>query len=53
MNNINGTVDKMYLGVEPLLFGILYLLIDLAFIGIKNALLRIIKNAKSKNGVKN
>ncbi len=36
------------LGVEPLLFGILYLVFDMLFITIKNALRKIIRDAEDK-----
>jgi hypothetical protein len=34
--------------VEPILFGILYLLFDLLFIGIKNVMKSIINDAKNR-----
>lgn len=37
-----------YLGVEPILFGILYLLADMVFIGAKNLLVRIFREAIEK-----
>ncbi len=36
------------LGVEPLLFGILYLAFDMLFITIKNAMIKIIRDAEKK-----
>lgn len=50
-NNINGTENTMYLGVEPILYGLLYLLFDMCFIGIKNLFVKIINDAKQKNGL--
>ena len=47
-NNINGTEKLVYLGVEPILFGIFYVIIDLLFIGIKHLVIGIIKDAKEK-----
>lgn len=40
--------DEIVLGVEPFLFGLFYLIIDMAFIGIKNLIVRIVKDAKVK-----
>lgn len=51
VNAIRGTEGVIYLGVEPIMFGLLYMMIDLACIGIKNFAARIISDAKSKNGV--
>ena len=51
LNAIRGTVDKVYLGVEPIFFGMFYVLIDLAFIGMKNLMASIVNDAKKKNGV--
>ena len=50
-NAINGTVDTIYLGVEPLLFGIFYMAVDMLLITMKNTFVRIIKDAKQKNGL--
>ncbi len=48
-NSMNGTEGQMYIGVEPILFGLSYMLIDMCFIGMKNTLLKIISDAKQKN----
>ena len=40
--------ETVVLGVEPFLFGLFYLLIDMAFIGIKNLIVRIVRDAKTK-----
>lgn len=48
MNVIGGTSGTIYVGVEPVLFGILYVAIDMLFIGIKNLTLTIISDAKKK-----
>lgn len=53
LNSVNGTANEIYLGVEPLLFGIFYMLVDMAFIGIKNTIIAIIRDAKAKNGTRN
>ena len=50
-NRINGTENEMVLGVEPILFGLFYLLFDLMFIGIKNTLRKIVSDAKQKNAI--
>ncbi len=47
-NNINGTEGEMYIGVEPILFGLSYLAIDMAFIGIKHLLMKIVSDAKQR-----
>ena len=51
MNAARGTVGEVYLGVEPILFGLFYVGIDLALIGMKNLIASIIRDAKKKNGV--
>lgn len=50
-NNLQGTENEMILGVEPLLFGLFYMLVDMGFILIKNTIVSIINDAKLKNGV--
>lgn len=50
-NAIAGTELKIYLGVEPILFGLFYMGVDLLFILMKNTLIRIFADAKKKNGV--
>ncbi len=50
-NSIRGTENEIILGVEPIMFGIFFMLIDLGFIGIKNLMRSIIADAKKKNGV--
>ena len=51
LNSIKGTEGQIYLGVEPIVFGLSYMLIDLFFIGIKNLLVSIVTDAKQKNGM--
>ena len=47
---INGPEsDKVAVAVEPFLYGLLYLIYDLIFIGCRNLLGKIIKDAKAKN----
>ena len=50
-NRLNGTEDMVYLGVEPILFGLFYLLFDMIFIGMKNTLQKVFSDAKRKNAV--
>lgn len=47
-NAISGTQNHIYLGVEPIFFGIFYVLFDLLFIGMKNLVRNIIQDAKDK-----
>ena len=49
LNMINGTEGKMYLGVEPIVFGLSYMAIDMLFITMKHTLIKIISDAKQKN----
>ena len=51
INAIHGTVGEVFLGVEPILFGLFYVIIDLALIGMKNLMISIVNDAKKKNGV--
>lgn len=51
VNAINGTTDVIVLGVEPLLFGIFYMAVDMLFIAIKNTFISIVADAKRKNGL--
>ena len=47
-NRIYGTEKLIYVGVEPLLFGIIYVAVDMLFIGIKTIFFRIVNDAKEK-----
>ncbi|MDE7380359.1 MAG: hypothetical protein K2N14_04830, partial [Clostridia bacterium] len=47
-NAIAGTSFKYYIGVEPLLFGVLTTIVDMAFIGIKDLIVYLVKRGKSK-----
>ena len=47
-NAIAGTTLKYYIGVEPLLFGVLTTIVDMAFIGIKDLIVFLVKRAKRK-----
>ena len=51
INAMRGTVGEVFLGVEPVLFGLFYVMIDLALIGMKNLMASIVRDAKKKNGV--
>lgn len=46
LNTSNGTVDTVYLGVEPLLFGLFYVVLDLVFITVKRTFISIVRDAK-------
>jgi len=50
-NAVNGTANEIFLGVEPILFGVFYMGVDMIFIGIKNTFVSIVKDAKRKNGL--
>ncbi|MCH5204194.1 MAG: hypothetical protein J1F03_05555 [Oscillospiraceae bacterium] len=39
---------EIYLGVEPLLFGVFYMGFDLLFIGIRNTIVKIVRDANKK-----
>ena len=43
---LTGNGDRLFLTVEPILFGIFCVLVDLMFIGMKHTFLRIIEDAK-------
>lgn len=45
-NALHGTTGVIYLGVEPVMFGIFYMGIDMLLITIKNVFVRIIQDAK-------
>ncbi len=45
---LTGREGEMFLGVEPILFGVFYMLVDLALIGIKNLSVTIVKDAIAK-----
>lgn len=51
LNTVNGTDGEIFIGVEPILFGLFYVVFDLAFIGMKNLGISIIRDAQNKNGV--
>lgn len=49
IQGITGNEGEITIGVEPIAFGLLYLLIDLSFISIKNMLVSIVTDAMKKN----
>jgi len=51
LNTINGTADQLYLGVEPVAFGLLYVVVDMVFIGMKNLAIKILSDAKERQNV--
>lgn len=50
-NAIAGTENVIYLGVEPIFFGLFYVAVDICFISIKNLFINIVNDAKQKNGL--
>ena len=52
INTISGPLDQLYFGVEPVAFGLLYVAVDMVFIGMKNLVIKIISDAKEKTNVK-
>ncbi len=51
--SVTGKTDELFLGVEPLLFGLFYLIVDMLFITVRNTFKKIIKDAVDKQkGVK-
>lgn len=46
INLIKGTTGKYYVGVEPLLFGVFCTVADMAFIGIKDLIVYLVKRKK-------
>lgn len=49
LNAILGGAEPFELMVEPLLFGLLYLLSDLALVGLKNLIFKLVSSRKNKN----
>ena len=48
--SFTGEPDKIFLGVEPILFGVFVTCVDLVLISIKKLFFRIIADAKKKAG---
>ena len=48
INLISGTTNEIHVGVEPLLFGVLTVIIDMIFIGIKDLIVYLVKRKKLK-----
>lgn len=51
--NLISNTNKVHVGVEPLLFGVLAVLVDMAFIGIKDLIVFIVKKSKKKEAEAN
>jgi len=49
LNNVKGTEGELFVGVEPILFGLAYMAIDMLFITMKQTMIKIISDAKQKN----
>ncbi len=47
-NIVSGTQTTAYLGVEPLLFGLFTVIVDMIFIGIKDGIVHLVKKSKKK-----
>ena len=48
MNSIMGTEGQIYLGVEPLLFGLSFMGVDMLLVAGKNLFIKIVSDAKEK-----
>ena len=46
MNLATGADGQIFLGVEPVMFGVFYVAVDMLFIGMKNLTIKIINDAK-------
>ena len=51
-NAIMGTTNQIGLGVEPVFFGLLYMSVDMLFVGMKNLFIKIVQDAKEKANTK-
>ena len=49
LNNFKGTEGELFVGVEPIFFGLAYMAIDMLFITMKQTMIKIISDAKQKN----
>jgi len=49
LNNVKGTEGELFVSVEPILFGLAYMAIDMLFITMKQTMIKIISDAKQKN----
>ena len=49
LNKFKGTEGELFVGVEPILFGIAYMAIDMLFVTMKQTMIKIISDAKQKN----
>ncbi len=50
LNMMNGSVGVMYVGVEPLLFGLAYMGVDVLLVMMKNLIISIVADAKKQKG---
>ena len=50
LNTVNGTETRIYLGVEPILYGIICVVVDMVFVGMKNLAISIFQDAINKAG---
>lgn len=48
MNAMFGTQNVIHVGVEPILYGILCVIVDMAFIGIKDGVVALVRHIKNK-----
>lgn len=48
INFMSNTTNSVYVGVEPLLFGTFCVIVDMAFIGIKDLIVFLVKKSKKK-----
>ena len=48
INLIKATEEMYYLGVEPLLFGIICVIVDMVFIGIKDGIVALVRHTRKK-----
>lgn len=49
LNALSGGTEPINLMVEPLLFGLFYMLSDLALVGVKNLVVQLVSSRKNKN----
>ena len=49
INLISGTQSVIYAGVEPLLFGLFAVIADMVFIGVKDAIVALVRHLRHKN----
>lgn len=52
-NAVSGTQSQIYIGVEPLLFGLFCVIADMIFIGVKDAAVYLVRKRKNKESAVN